>query len=726
MHRRRLGCAVFVAIAGVVVAGERAVVTAANGTVNVAATANGGVATSSSSWPGYPSSAVNDGDRRGAPYGGGGTWSDGTGNLFPDWIQIDFAGAKTIEKIDVFGLQDNRSAPVEPAPTLTCAGCPLDFTVQYWTGASWQAVPNGVVRNNTLVWRTFTFTPLTTSKIRVLVERSASGWSELAEIEAYTGVNTPPAVSLTTPLEGATSVAPATFTVSAVATDIEGPISKVQFLANGTLLYEDTVSPFTFDWSSVAAGTYTVTAVAFDGGGLSTTSAPVHVSVAAPAPAQVSRVNVASAANGGVATASSAWVGYPAGALVNGDRRGTPYGGNGTWSDGTGNVFPDWVQVDFAAAKTIGEIDVFGLQDNRSAPIDPTPVLTCGGCPLDFTVQYWTGASWQAVPNGVVRNNTLVWRTFTFAPVTTSKIRVLVERSASGWAELAEIEAYTASGGTVNAPPTVSLITPANGATFVAPATVAMAAVAADANGTVVKVDFYAGTTLVGSDTSANASAWATLAAGTYLVKAVATDDKGATATSATSSITVTANAAPLVSLTSPANGASFVAPASIALGATASDPDGSVQKVEFYSGTTLLATVAAPPYAYTWTGVAAGTYSLGAMAYDNVGAKTVAAWRDVTVATGTVLSKAVFAPAIVPDYVRYYLLEIFRAGTDPAVSTPVSSVNVGLPAVVNGECTVDIRSTILGLASGSYVATVSAITSQNSTLRSNVFAFTR
>lgn len=701
--------------------------TAASGAINVAATANGGVATSSSSWPGYPPSAVNNGDRRGAPYGGGGTWSDGTGNVFPDWVQIDFAGAKTIEKIDVFGLQDNRSAPVEPSATLTCAACPLDFTVQYWTGASWQAVPNGVVRNNTLVWRTFTFTPLTTSKIRILVERSASGWSELAEIEAYTATNTPPTVSLTTPLEGAAGLAPATFTLSAQAADAEGPISKVQFLANGTLLYEDTQSPFTFDWTSVAVGTYTVTAVAFDGGGLSTTSAPVHVSVAAPAPAQqVSRVNVAAMANGAVATASSAWAGYPPGAVNNGDRRGAPYGGNGTWSDGTGNVFPDWVQVDFAAAKTIGEIDVFGRQDNPSAPIDPTPVLTCSGCPLDFTVQYWTGASWQAVPNGVVRNNTLVWRVFTFAPVTTSKIRVLVERSASGWAELAEVEAYTAIGGTVNAPPTVSLITPANGATFVAPATVAMAAAAADADGTVVRVDFYAGPTLVGSDTSANASAWATLAAGTYLVKAVATDDKGATATSATSTITVAANAAPLVSVTSPANGASFVAPASIPLGATASDPDGTIQKVEFYSGTTLLAVVWSPPYAYTWTGVAAGTYSVGAMAYDNVGAKTVAAWRDISVTSGAVLSKAVFAPAIVPDYVRNYLLEVFAAGADPAVSAPVATQDMGLPAVVNGECTADVRSTILGLAPGSYVATVSALTSQNSKLRSNPFSFTR
>ena len=44
-------------------------------------------------------------------------------------------------------------------------------------------------------------------------------------------------------------------------------------------------------------------------------------------------------------------------------------------------------------------------------------------------------------------------------------------------------------------------------------------------------------------------------------------------------------NIAPSVSLTAPANGASFSAPATITLSASASDPDGSIAKVEFYRG---------------------------------------------------------------------------------------------------------------------------------------------
>ena len=159
-----------------------------------------------------------------------------------------------------------------------------------------------------------------------------------------------------------------------------------------------------------------------------------------PAP---TRTNVALAANGGVVSASSVYgAKYPATALNNGDRRGSPYGGGGTWCDATPAVAMDWVEIAFAGSKTIDEIDVFMRQDNYTNPVEPTSTLTCTACAADFTVQYWTGGAWQAVPNGVVRDNPLVWRSFVFAPVSTSKIRVLIERTRKSWTELAEIEAY--------------------------------------------------------------------------------------------------------------------------------------------------------------------------------------------------------------------------------------------------------------------------------------------
>ena len=92
------------------------------------------------------------------------------------------------------------------------------------------------------------------------------------------------------------------------------------------------------------------------------------------------------------------------------------------------------------------------------------------------------------------------------------------------------------------------------------------------------------------------------------------------------------ANKAPSVALTSPTDGASFTGPASIALTAGASDADGSVSKVEFYQGSTLLATTTSSPYSYDWTGVTAGSYTLTARATDNAGATAASSSISLTV----------------------------------------------------------------------------------------------
>jgi hypothetical protein len=85
-------------------------------------------------------------------------------------------------------------------------------------------------------------------------------------------------------------------------------------------------------------------------------------------------------------------------------------------------------------------------------------------------------------------------------------------------------------------------------------------------------------------------------------------------------------NVPPAVSLTAPAASAVFAAPATITLTANATDSDGSVTKVEFYQGTTLLGQALTAPYTYTWTGVPGDAYSLTAKATDNGNANTTSA----------------------------------------------------------------------------------------------------
>ncbi|HST22897.1 MAG TPA: discoidin domain-containing protein [Blastocatellia bacterium] len=158
---------------------------------------------------------------------------------------------------------------------------------------------------------------------------------------------------------------------------------------------------------------------------------------------RVATNNVALASNGAVASASSSVnSSYPASATINGDRRGLNWGNGGGWEDGTTNFFPDWLQVDFSASKTIDRINIFTAQDDYANPVDPTPALTFDSQGIkDFDVQYWNGSGWVTVPGGSVVGNTLVWRQFMFAPLTTSKIRVVVNK-ANMSSRIAEVEAF--------------------------------------------------------------------------------------------------------------------------------------------------------------------------------------------------------------------------------------------------------------------------------------------
>ena len=179
-----------------------------------------------------------------------------------------------------------------------------------------------------------------------------------------------------------------------------------------------------------------------------------------------------------------------------------------------------------------------------------------------------------------------------------------------------------------NVAPTALITSPAAGTAFPAPASIPISADAADSDGSVTQVAFYANGALVGTDATAPYSVtWGNVAAGSYSLTARSTDDDGGTTTSAPVGITVTGgNTPPTVQITSPAPGASFRARSNITIAAAAADTDGGVTQVAFYAGSTLLGTDATAPYSYTWSSVATGSYSLTARATDTSGATTTSA----------------------------------------------------------------------------------------------------
>jgi glucose/arabinose dehydrogenase len=91
-------------------------------------------------------------------------------------------------------------------------------------------------------------------------------------------------------------------------------------------------------------------------------------------------------------------------------------------------------------------------------------------------------------------------------------------------------------------------------------------------------------------------------------------------------------NTPPVVNITSPANGATFTAPATVTINASASDADGTIKWVQFYNGSTFLGADSSAPYTFTWTNVPAGSYALTARATDDSNAVTTSATVNITV----------------------------------------------------------------------------------------------
>ncbi|MDD5140470.1 MAG: Ig-like domain-containing protein [Verrucomicrobiales bacterium] len=111
-----------------------------------------------------------------------------------------------------------------------------------------------------------------------------------------------------------------------------------------------------------------------------------------------------------------------------------------------------------------------------------------------------------------------------------------------------------------------------------------------------------------------------------------------------TGSIIVAApNSPPSVTITNPASGTVLAAPANVTIQASATD-DGTVTNVQFLVGSTVLTNKAAAPFFAVTNNLAAGNYTLSAIASDNLGAK---ATNAVNISVVTPLALVISAPQL-------------------------------------------------------------------------------
>lgn len=147
--------------------------------------------------------------------------------------------------------------------------------------------------------------------------------------------------------------------------------------------------------------------------------------------------------------------------------------------------------------------------------------------------------------------------------------------------------------------------------------------------------------------------------------------------------VIVTPNLPPSVTITNPTNSEVFPPPASFAFSADASDTDADgLSDVEFYIGTNLVDDVFSSPFTTPVANLAAGTYVLTAIAYDNVGAS---ATNQITIQVGNLPPIVITAPRITAGTFRFNVSGLTIGKTNIVqVSTNLISATSWLPLATN------------------------------------------
>ena len=191
--------------------------------------------------------------------------------------------------------------------------------------------------------------------------------------------------------------------------------------------------------------------------------------------------------------------------------------------------------------------------------------------------------------------------------------------------DIGAFETTTPAPVAANQPPAVSISSPSKSTSFTSPATITIEALASDPDGSIIKMEFFQGNVKLGEKVSSPYSfTWKEVPAGTYSLTAVATDNGNSKTVSAAVSVNViksatVVNQLPVISISSPTKGSSFTSPATVNIDINATDPDGSITKVELFNGTVKLEERTSAPYSFTLKDLPAGSYLLKAVATDNL-----------------------------------------------------------------------------------------------------------
>jgi hypothetical protein len=476
--------------------------------------------------------------------------------------------------------------------------------------------------------------------------------------------NSLPVTEITYPSTGNVFLTPVNITIEATATDVDGAIHLVEFYEGSHFLGVDSISPYTFDWNNVAEGNYTLLTKAIDNLNAVTSSAEVKITVENNSLPFVSIT----------APADSSVIIFPNTVELEADasdvdgtvKRIEFY--NGASLIGTSTTFPfqfNWknaaVGVYHLTAKAVDDQNGFAFSDTITINViaNALPTVSITAPPTGTTLLATTNTTIKTIANdadGYISRVEFYLGTSILGADSTSPYlytwnnlplgmhsivaKAYDNRNTFRFSDTVKINVVP------NALPVATLTKPTDGNTFIAPALIAIRATAGDADGSITKVEFYEGTTLLQADSiSPYAFDWKNVQPGLYVITAKATDDLNATRVAAPVNIKVNPNNPPGVNITSPQDASYFITPTTLTIKATAIDSDGSIQRVEFYEGAILLEIDSIAPFAIDWKNIPAGTYALTAKAVDNLNAQTISDTVKITVHANQLPSIAITEP---------------------------------------------------------------------------------
>nr|WP_194774693.1 Ig-like domain-containing protein [Pararhodonellum marinum] len=482
---------------------------------------------------------------------------------------------------------------------------------------------------------------------KITDENGLTAQTEVLQVTVIAPEPLAPEISLTSPENGSEYQKGIDLEIKASATDAQGKITQVEFYRGNSILATIKEAPYSYNWKDLPEGEHTISAKATNDQGLSKTSASSTITVVAPV-AQAPQVTLTSPENGAE---------FP---------KGTDLVLKASAADAQGNI----TQVEFFRGNTLlatikeapysfnwknlpeGEHTISAKATNDQglsktsasatitvvAPVAQAPQVTLTspengaeypkGTDLELKASA-TDAQGNITQVEFFRGNTLL-ATIKEAPYNFNwKNLPEGEHTLSAKATNDQGLSKTSASSiiTVVAPiaqaPQVTLTSPENGAEYLKGTDLELKASATDAQGNITQVEFFRGNTLLATIKEAPYNFnWKNLPEGEHALSAKATNDQGLSKTSATATIKIIAPVAqaPQVTLTSPEDGGEYQQGENLTLQANATDPQGTVVQVEFFKGTTRLATIKNAPFVYEWKNLPVGNHALTAKATNDKG----------------------------------------------------------------------------------------------------------